>query len=133
MHNRPADDIDDGHPGEPGRLTEHCGTGPFYWQLPPSLLEHLRGENVIREEEGYLAHDVNWGRRLLDTPADPSSVPDVSPGWAGPPTPEHVSDAISAILQVAVELGMDPDVVSADALAMHRTIRDWAVGAIRRT
>lgn len=107
-------------------------TGFFYWQLPAKRLEQLRAQNAIFEEEGYLAHDINWGRRLLDTPADPASVPDVSNTWPGLPTPEHLADAISAILQVAVELEVDPEDVCAQALRMHRLIRRDASRAVQR-
>lgn len=100
--------------------------GFFYWQLPADELKRLRADNSILEDEGYLAHDINWGRRLLDLRADPTSVPDVTDDWAGPPTIEHVSDAISAILQVAVDMGADPEQVCAAALFTHRGVRRGA-------
>lgn len=106
--------------------------GLFYWQLPASEQARLRAANLIIEDEGYLAHDINWGRLLLDQRPDPASVPDVAASWPRPPTPEYLSDAISAILQVAVEEGLDPDLVAARALCTHRAVRRGAVGAIRR-
>ena len=104
--------------------------GFFYWELPDGELGRLREGNGILEDEGYLAHDINWGRRLLDLQADPTSVPDVGNNWAGPPTVEHVSDVISAILQVAVDMGLDPEQVCAAALLTHRAVRRGAAESV---
>lgn len=120
------------HSDEADSHTGCAALGLFYWQLAEDEQARLRAGNLIVEDEGYLAHDINWGRRLLMLRPDPASVPAVSATWPGPPTPEHLSDAISAILQVAVEEGLDPELVSQRALFTHRAVRRIAVGAVRR-
>ena len=104
----------------------------FYWQLPSGEQARLRAADLIRFEEGCLAHDINWGRLLLDARADPETEPDLNASWSGPVTPEHISDLVSAVLQVAVELGHDPEVICDRALFTHRAVRRQAAEAVRR-
>lgn len=105
-------------------------TPKFYWQLSDqdrALIDHL-----ILEDEGYLAHDINWGRRMLAVRVRYEPVPDVSPDWVTPQAPEHFSDAVSAILQVAIDAGLDPEAVCASALATCYAARRSATASIRR-
>ncbi|MFN8189285.1 MAG: hypothetical protein U0R78_02405 [Nocardioidaceae bacterium] len=94
--------------------------------------EHLRAHNRILEDEGYLAHEINRGRRLLDVPEIYEPIPDVAPQRDAPGGIEQLSDAIAAVLQVAVEAGYDPIEVCDAALATQQSVRRHASAAIRR-
>jgi hypothetical protein len=107
-------------------------TPRFYWQLTAKERALLRAGNLILEDEGYLAHDINWGRRLLDVRGPYTPVPDVSADWLAPDFLEGFSDAISAVLQVAIEAGLDPEAVCDAALATCGGVRRSAAGSIRR-
>lgn len=105
-------------------------TPPFYWQL--SKEDRARLDHLIVEDEGYLAHDINWGRQMLDVRLRYKPVPDVSPHWVPPQTPEHFSDAISAILQVAIDAGLDPEAVCDASVDTCHAARRSATASIRR-
>ena len=84
------------------------------------------------KDEGYLAHDINRGRRLLDLPEGYEPVPDVASNWKAPETIEQISDAIASILQAAVEIGHDPIEVCNAALFTQESVRRHSAAAIRR-
>lgn len=104
----------------------------FYWELSATQQGALRSANLILEDEGYLAHDINRGRRLLNMAEKYSPVPDVASDWAPPERAEVFSDAIAAILQVAVDGGFDPEDLVSAALLTQSAVRSHATGAIRR-
>lgn len=120
----------DGDTINPSASRDIGATPIFYWQLTPK--ERARVDHLIVEDEGYLAHDINWGRLMLDVRLRYKSVPDVSPHWIPPTTPEHFSDAISAILQVAIDAGLDPEAVCDAAIDTCYAARQHAVASIRR-
>jgi hypothetical protein len=105
----------------------------FYWELPAVERAKLRLDNTITDDEGYLAHDLNWGRRLVsvtDTDYGKDPTPDVPTDW-NPPKNQRISDAIAAILQVAVDAGLDPEEVCSDAIRTQSGVRAGAAGPAR--
>jgi hypothetical protein len=112
----------------------------FYWELDPADRDAARAATT--EEEGYLANDVNWGRALVALTQQYESVPDLTvpapdphPGALeyGDDQSEAYSDPISAILQAAAYVGLDPREVCEQALSTREAIyRDSADAARRR-
>lgn len=117
--------------------TEHTSStlldpAPFYWELSADEQRDLHAANLILEDEGYLAHDINRGRHLMDVSDDYVPVPDVASDWQPPQRAETFSDAISAILQVAADAGFDPEDLVSAALFTQGAIRSHSARAIRR-
>jgi hypothetical protein len=110
--------------------TGHSTRLPFYWEVDDSHLERLRAENSILEDEGYLAHEINRGRRLLDMPDVYVAVPDVRREWEAPDRVERYSDAVAAILQVAFDEGLDPSEVCDAALCTQRSVRRFSESSV---
>ena len=100
----------------------------FYWELPHPTRLSLMESGAILEDEGYLAHDLNRGRRLLDLKDTYVSLPDVDPGWQAP-SGQWIADTISTILQVAVAAGLDPVQVCDEALRTQVGVRNYSACA----
>lgn len=107
----------------------------LYWQLPEQHQARLQRALKVTDDEGYLAHDINWGRRLVDladTDYRRDPTPDVDRTWQPPVSFERYSDTIAAVLQVAVEAGLDPTALCEAALATQRGVRAAATEAAHR-
>lgn len=102
---------------------------PYYWELTDEEVDMLRRDNLILEDEGYLAHDLRWGRALLDLRLTYEPVPDLDRAWEIPELPERFSDAISAILQVAVSVGLDAASVCDAAQMTQRGTEHYSASA----
>ncbi|WP_207084737.1 hypothetical protein [Nocardioides sp. S5] len=112
----------------------------FYWELDPADKEAAR--DATTEEEGYLANDINWGRALVAFAQEYESVPDLTVPAPDPDLDSidygddgslAYSDPISAILQAAAYVGLDPREVCDEALSHREAIyRDSADVARRR-
>lgn len=79
----------------------------FYWELAPDEQQVLRGERRGLAEEGYLAIDINHGRRLASIPCAWEDWPDVAP--SADSEIERYSDAIACLLHAAATDGHLPD------------------------
>jgi hypothetical protein len=106
---------------------------PFYWEVSLEECARLRRDGSILEDEGYLAHDLVWGRLLVESTLDYIPLRDVDPGCDVPRPREHFSDPIAAILQAAVVAGFDPQEVCAAALATRRGVERHAADAVHRS
>ena len=112
----------------------------FYWELDPADRE--AGRDASCGEEGYVANDINWGRALVALEQQCEPVPDLTVPSPDPDLDALVygddgllaySDPISAILQAAAYVGLDPREVCEQALSNREAIyRDSADAARRR-
>ena len=111
----------------------------FYWELDPADRGPTR--DATCEEEGYLANDINWGRELVAHLQAYEPVPYLTVPVPDPDLDalEHgddgslaYSDPISAILQAAAYVGLDPRDVCEQALSTRDAIYRDSAGVARR-
>jgi hypothetical protein len=101
----------------------------FYWELDPA--GRAAAEPYLIEEEGYLANDINWGRRLVNDQHRLESCPDLYVTMPAP-SPDDLTvygDPIAAILQAAVYVGLDPEEVCERALFTQRGVLNHATAS----
>jgi hypothetical protein len=112
----PADEfsVDEG-PQAPWRAKPRRAGGPnFYWELEGDARREALEDAL--GEEGYLAADINHGRRMIDLDVDltnvwslPDRIPLDRPGdEAREDVINRFSDAIGQILSAAEWEGIDP-------------------------
>jgi hypothetical protein len=105
----------------------------FYWELPLAERARIDREPLREEEEGWLAYDINWGRRLIACcPGEPPTWPDLDPEPEHGIHTESYSDPIGAILAAAAYVGLSEEEIISDAVARLRSGRRWAEDAVRR-
>src|SRR5690349_18903802 len=104
----------------------------FYWELNQADRQATLRQTYA--EEGLLAADINQGRALMTIRmGDPRELPDLDPEpELIDDLPEAYSDPISAILQAAAYVGLDPEEVCQAAMRTRAAVHDGAVLAARR-
>jgi hypothetical protein len=78
----------------------------FYWELTPDEQQHLVDQGHAFLEEGYLAIDINHGRRLVAIPCPWEDWPPVETRHE-PLDLDRYADNIACILQAAQWDGYD--------------------------
>lgn len=99
----------------------------FYWELPARERDEARLASL--EDEGYLAHDLNYGRRILEVVYPYEPCAEVMNDSVSGMTPEAISDALAALLQAAAWAGFDPSDMCRRALATRRGVYSMSAAA----
>ena len=111
-------------------LSTEDGPPVSYWELTPD--ERLVADDAGFAEEGFVAIDIDYGRRLLAVPDRYQVWPDVLPRPEHLDGPEPYSDAIAAILQAAVYDGYDAEDLCRAALDTQRNVLSVSTDAARK-